>query len=90
MERERAELERVRTELQQQVARAEAGRAAAIEEAERASLRDHKNQRCDRTESRVYSVAITGGTQSDLQGSGQQSLFHRWIKSDPAAVDAPG
>lgn len=35
VERERAELERVRTELQQQVARAEAGRAAAIEEAER-------------------------------------------------------
>ena len=33
--RERAELERVRTELQQQVARAQAGRAAAIEEAER-------------------------------------------------------
>ena len=32
---ERAELERVRTELQQQVARAEAGRAAAIEDAER-------------------------------------------------------
>jgi len=35
VERERAELERVRTELQQQVARAEAGRAAAVEEAER-------------------------------------------------------
>jgi regulator of protease activity HflC (stomatin/prohibitin superfamily) len=35
VERERAELERVRTELQQQVARAEAGRAAAEEEAER-------------------------------------------------------
>jgi regulator of protease activity HflC (stomatin/prohibitin superfamily) len=35
VERERAELERVRTELQQEVARAEAGRAAAIEEAER-------------------------------------------------------
>ena len=35
VERERAELERVRTELQQEVARAEAGRAAAAEEAER-------------------------------------------------------
>ena len=35
VERERAELERVRTELQQQVARAEAGRAAAEEEAAR-------------------------------------------------------
>jgi regulator of protease activity HflC (stomatin/prohibitin superfamily) len=35
VERERAELERVRTELQQQVARAEAGRAAAAEEAAR-------------------------------------------------------
>ena len=35
VERERAELERVRTELQQQVARAEAGRAAAEEEAQR-------------------------------------------------------
>ena len=35
VERERAELERVRTELQQEVARAEAGRAAAVEEAER-------------------------------------------------------
>lgn len=35
VERERAELERVRTELQQQVARAEAGRSAAIEEAAR-------------------------------------------------------
>jgi regulator of protease activity HflC (stomatin/prohibitin superfamily) len=35
VERERAELERVRTELQQQVARAEAGRAAAEQEAAR-------------------------------------------------------
>ncbi|MDH3337651.1 MAG: SPFH domain-containing protein [Gammaproteobacteria bacterium] len=35
VERERAELERVRTELQQQVARAEAGRQAAEEEAAR-------------------------------------------------------
>ena len=35
VERERAELERVRTELQQEVARAEAGRAAAEEEAAR-------------------------------------------------------
>ena len=35
VERERAELERVRTELQQQVARAEAGHAAAEEEAQR-------------------------------------------------------
>lgn len=35
VERERAELERVRTELQQQVARAEAGREAAEEEAQR-------------------------------------------------------
>ncbi len=35
VERERAELERVRTELQQQVAQAEAGRAAAEEEAAR-------------------------------------------------------
>jgi regulator of protease activity HflC (stomatin/prohibitin superfamily) len=35
VERERAELERVRTELQQQVARAEAGREAAEEEAAR-------------------------------------------------------
>lgn len=35
VERERAELERVRTELQQQVARAEAGREAAVQEAER-------------------------------------------------------
>lgn len=35
VERERAELEGVRTELQQQVARAEAGRAAAEEEAAR-------------------------------------------------------
>ncbi len=35
VERERAELERVRTELQQQVARADAGREAAVQEAER-------------------------------------------------------
>ena len=35
VERERAELERVRTELQQQVARAEAGREAAEQEAAR-------------------------------------------------------
>ena len=35
VERERAELERVRTELQQEVARAEAGREAASQEAER-------------------------------------------------------
>ena len=35
MERERAELERVRTELQQHVARAEAGREAADQEAAR-------------------------------------------------------
>ncbi len=35
VERERAELERVRTELQQEVARAEAGRDAATQEAER-------------------------------------------------------
>ncbi|TDJ35141.1 MAG: hypothetical protein E2O53_06765 [Gammaproteobacteria bacterium] len=35
VERERAELERVRTELQQQVARAHAGREAAVQEAER-------------------------------------------------------
>lgn len=35
VERERAELERVRTELQQEVARAEAGREAATQEAER-------------------------------------------------------
>jgi regulator of protease activity HflC (stomatin/prohibitin superfamily) len=35
VERERAELERVRTELQQEVARAEAGRSAADAEAER-------------------------------------------------------
>lgn len=35
VERERAELERVRTELQQEVARAEAGHAAALEEAQR-------------------------------------------------------
>jgi regulator of protease activity HflC (stomatin/prohibitin superfamily) len=35
VERERAELERVRTELQQGVARAEAGREAAVQEAER-------------------------------------------------------
>ena len=35
VERERAELERVRTELQQQVARAEAGREAADQEAAR-------------------------------------------------------
>ena len=35
VERERAELERVRTELQQHVARAEAGRAAAEQEAQR-------------------------------------------------------
>jgi regulator of protease activity HflC (stomatin/prohibitin superfamily) len=35
VERERAELERVRTELQQEVARAEAGHAAAVEEAQR-------------------------------------------------------
>ena len=35
VERERAELERVRTELQQQVARANAGREAAVQEAER-------------------------------------------------------
>ncbi len=38
VERERAELERVRTELQQQVARAEAGRAAAEEEAARKKI----------------------------------------------------
>ena len=35
VEQEKAELERVRTELQQQVARAEAGREAAVQEAER-------------------------------------------------------
>ena len=35
VEREKAELERVRTELQQEVARAQAGRAAAEEEAVR-------------------------------------------------------
>ncbi len=35
VERERAELERVRTELQQEVARAEAGRDAAVQDAER-------------------------------------------------------
>ena len=35
VERERAELERVRTELQQEVARAEAGREAALQEAQR-------------------------------------------------------
>jgi len=35
VERERAELERVRTELQQEVARAEAGREAATQEAQR-------------------------------------------------------
>jgi len=35
VERERAELERVRTELQQEVARADAGREAAVQEAER-------------------------------------------------------
>ena len=38
VERERAELERVRTELQQQVARAEAGREAADQEAERMKI----------------------------------------------------
>ncbi|MGI9206265.1 MAG: SPFH domain-containing protein [Woeseiaceae bacterium] len=38
VERERAELERVRTELQQQVARAEAGREAAEQEAERKKI----------------------------------------------------
>jgi len=38
VERERAELERVRTELQQQVARAKAGREAAEEEAERKKI----------------------------------------------------
>lgn len=38
VERERAELERVRTELQQQVARAEAGREAATQEAERKKI----------------------------------------------------
>lgn len=38
VERERAELERVRTELQQQVARAEAGREAAAQEAERKKI----------------------------------------------------
>lgn len=38
VERERAELERVRTELQQQVARAEAGRAAAEQEAARKKI----------------------------------------------------
>ena len=38
VERERAELERVRTELQQQVARAEAGREAADQEAERKKI----------------------------------------------------
>ncbi len=38
VERERAELERVRTELQQEVARAKAGRDAAEEEAERVKI----------------------------------------------------
>ncbi len=38
VERERAELERVRTELQQEVARAEAGREAAIQEAARKQI----------------------------------------------------
>lgn len=38
VERERAELERVRTELQQQVARAEAGREAAEQESERKKI----------------------------------------------------
>jgi len=38
VERERAELERVRTELQQQVAKAKAGREAATEEAERKKI----------------------------------------------------
>ena len=38
VERERAELERVRTELQQQVAKAKAGREAASEEAERKKI----------------------------------------------------
>jgi len=38
VERERAELERVRTELQQEVARAEAGREAATQEAERMKI----------------------------------------------------
>jgi len=38
VERERAELERVRTELQQEVARAEAGREAAAQEAERKKI----------------------------------------------------
>ena len=38
VERERAELERVRTELQQQVARAEAGREAAEQEAARKKI----------------------------------------------------
>lgn len=38
VERERAELERVRTELQQEVARAEAGREAATQEAERKKI----------------------------------------------------
>jgi regulator of protease activity HflC (stomatin/prohibitin superfamily) len=38
VERERAELERVRTELQQEVARAEAGREAASQEAERKKI----------------------------------------------------
>ena len=38
VERERAELERVRTELQQEVARAEAGREAAEQEAERKKI----------------------------------------------------
>jgi len=38
VERERAELERVRTELQQEVARAEAGRQAASQEAERKKI----------------------------------------------------
>jgi len=95
VERERAELERVRTELQQQVARAEAGREAAEQEAAQedprrcAGLRNHADQQCDRAQSGVYSAAVARSAKIYLEGPGEQGLLHGWIESESATVDAP-
>ncbi|MGB5333324.1 MAG: SPFH domain-containing protein [Woeseiaceae bacterium] len=78
VERERAELERVRTELQQQVARAEAGREAAEQEAARKRIL---------ADAQAYEIAqinnAIGRNQAYIQLQSLEAL--KAISKDPAS-----
>ena len=84
VEKQKAELERFRTEQQQKVAAAQAERAAAEEQAaQRRVLADvqayeiEKNKRGHRQESELRQATGAGGPQGDLQRPCGQGVFHR-------------